>query len=155
TPAGDFIVVATTRPETMLGDTAIALHPDDAGAEGRYAAVIGKNAVLPLVGRGLPFIQDEIVDKQFGTGFVKVTPAHDPNDFEMGKRHNLELLQVIGKEAKMTNAAPEKYRGLDRYEAREKVVADLDALGLMLKIEDYAHNIGHCQRSGVAVEPLI
>ncbi|MDX2031220.1 MAG: valine--tRNA ligase [Blastocatellia bacterium] len=155
TPQGDFIVVATTRPETMLGDTAIALNPEDAAAGGRYGAIVGRTATLPLVGRELPFVQDEIVEKEFGTGFVKVTPAHDPNDFAMGRRHRLEFLQVIGKDAKITDAAPEKYRGLDRYEARKQVVADLEALGLMLRIEDYTHNVGHCQRSGVAVEPLI
>jgi valyl-tRNA synthetase len=155
TPAGEFIVVATTRPETMLGDTAIAMNPDDARGGGRYGAVAGKNAVLPLVGRELGFIQDDVVEKDFGTGFVKVTPAHDPNDFAMGKRHSLEFIQVIGKDARITDAAPEKYRGLDRAEARKQVVADLDALGLMLKVEEYTHNVGHCQRSGVAVEPLV
>jgi valyl-tRNA synthetase len=155
TPAGDFVVVATTRPETMLGDTAIALHPDDAAAGGRYEAVAGKNAVLPLVGRSLRFITDEIVEKEFGTGFVKVTPAHDANDFAMGKRHGLEFLQVIGKDAKITKEAPEAYRGLDRNDARKQIVADLEALGLVLEIEDYTHNVGHCDRSGVAVEPLI
>ncbi|HKQ74287.1 MAG TPA: valine--tRNA ligase [Blastocatellia bacterium] len=151
TPNGDFVVVATTRPETMLGDTAIAFNPEDE----RYRALAGKSGALPLVGRELPFIQDEIVEKDFGTGFVKVTPAHDPNDFAMGRRHNLEFIQVIGKDAKVTDAAPEKYRGLDRYEARKQVVADLEALGLMLKTEDYTHNVGHCQRSGVVIEPLV
>ncbi|HMV50826.1 MAG TPA: valine--tRNA ligase [Blastocatellia bacterium] len=155
TAAGEFIVVATTRPETMLGDTAIAMNPEDAGEEGRYAAVVGKTLVLPLVGREISFIQDEVVEKDFGTGFVKVTPAHDPNDFAMGKRHSLEFIQVIGKDAKMTDAVPEKYRGLDRYEARKAVVADLESLGLLLKVEDYTHNVGHCQRSGTVVEPLI
>ncbi|HEU0186065.1 MAG TPA: valine--tRNA ligase [Blastocatellia bacterium] len=151
TSAGDFVVVATTRPETMLGDTAIAFNPEDE----RYRALSGKTATLPLVGREIPFILDGIVEKDFGTGLVKVTPAHDPNDFAMGKRHNLEFIQVIGKDAKITNAAPEKYRGLDRYEARKQVVADLESLGLMLKIEDYTHNVGHCERSEVAIEPLI
>jgi valyl-tRNA synthetase len=155
TPAGDFIVVATTRPETMLGDTAVALNPADVAEGGRYAGLAGQHAVLPLVGRELPIIQDEVVEKDFGTGMVKVTPAHDPQDFAMGKRHNLEFVQVIGKEAKMTDAAPEKYRGLDRYQARKAVVADLEALGLMLKIEDYTHNVGHCQRSGTVIEPLV
>ena len=155
TAAGDFIVVATTRPETMLGDTAIAMNPEDAAAKGRYASVVGKTAVLPLVGREIPFIQDEIVEKDFGTGFVKVTPAHDPNDFAMGKRHGLEFIEVIGKDAKMTDAVPEKYRGLDRNEARKAVVADLEELGLLLKVEDYTHNVGHCQRSGTVVEPLV
>jgi valyl-tRNA synthetase len=151
TPAGDFIVVATTRPETMLGDTAIAFNPEDT----RYASVAGKQATLPLVGRAIPFIQDEIVEKEFGTGFVKVTPAHDPNDFAMGKRHNLEFIQVIGKDARVTDAAPEKYRGLTREAARKQVVAELDELGLLLKTEDYSHNVGHCQRSGTVVEPLV
>lgn len=155
TAAGEFIVVATTRPETMLGDTAIAMNPEDAGSKGRYAVVVGKKLVLPLVGSEIGFIQDEVVEKDFGTGFVKVTPAHDPNDFAMGKRHNLDFIQVIGKDAKMTDAVPEKYRGLDRYEARKAVVADLEALGLLLKVEDYTHNVGHCQRSGTVVEPLI
>lgn len=155
TDAGEFIVVATTRPETMLGDTAIAMNPDDASSEGRYAAVVGKKLILPLVGTEISFIQDEVVEKDFGTGFVKVTPAHDPNDFAMGKRHNLEFIQVIGKDAKMTDAVPEKYRGLDRNEARKAVVADLEALGLLLKVEEYTHNVGHCQRSGTVVEPLI
>jgi valyl-tRNA synthetase len=151
TPAGDFVVVATTRPETMLGDTAVAFNPEDE----RYAALKGKRAALPLVGREIAFIQDEIVEQDFGTGLVKVTPAHDPNDFAMGRRHNLEFIQVIGKDAKMTDAAPEKYRGLDRFEARKAVVADLEEAGLLVKVEDYTHNVGHCQRSGTVVEPLI
>jgi valyl-tRNA synthetase len=155
TDAGDFVVVVTTRPETMLGDTAVALNPDDAKKSGRYGGVADRKAVLPLVGRELPFIKDEVVEKDFGTGLVKVTPAHDPNDFAMGKRHGLTFIQVIGKDAKMTGAAPEKYRGMDRYEARKAVVADLDELGLLLKVENYTHNVGHCQRSGVAIEPLI
>ncbi|HEV2668775.1 MAG TPA: valine--tRNA ligase, partial [Blastocatellia bacterium] len=121
----------------------------------RYRALAGKSATLPLVGRETPFIQDEVVEKDFGTGFVKVTPAHDPNDFAMGRRHNLEFVQVIGKDARVTGDAPEKYRGLDRYEARKQVVADLEALGLLLKTEEYTHNVGHCQRSGVAIEPLV
>ncbi len=151
TPQGTFVVVATTRPETMLGDTAVAFNPEDE----RYAELIGKTAVLPLVGRSIQFIQDTIVEKDFGTGLVKVTPAHDPNDFAMGKRHNLEFIQVISKEAKITDAAPEKYRGLDRFAARKDVVKDLEEAGLLLKIEDYTHNVGHCQRSGQVVEPLI
>jgi valyl-tRNA synthetase len=150
-PDGDFIVVATTRPETMLGDTAVAFNPDDE----RYQGLAGQSAALPLVWRELPFIQDEVVEKEFGTGLVKVTPAHDPNDFAMGRRHDLEFVQVIGKDARMTDAVPEKYRGLDRYEARNAVVADLESLGLLLKVEDYTHNVGHSQRSGEAIEPLI
>lgn len=155
TAGGDFIVVATTRPETMLGDTAIALNPDDAKPGGRYSGVASRQVVLPLVGRQLGFIEDELVEKNFGTGFVKVTPAHDPNDFAMGRRHSLEFIQVIGKDARMTGIVPEKYRGLDRQEARRAVIEDLDALGLVLKIEDYTHNVGHCQRSGKVVEPLV
>ena len=151
TASGDFLVVATTRPETMLGDTAVAMNPDDE----RYRALTGRMVALPLVGRELPLIQDEVVEKDFGTGFVKVTPAHDPNDFAMGKRHHLPFISVIGKDAKITAAAPEKYRGLDRFEARKAVVADLEAVGLLVKVEDYTHNVGHCQRSGVVVEPLL
>jgi valyl-tRNA synthetase len=151
TDAGDFIVVVTTRPETMLGDTAVAINPQDE----RYRQLVGKSAVLPLVGRRLPFIEDSIVEQEFGTGLVKVTPAHDPNDFAMGKRHGLDFVTVIGKDARMTEAVPEKYRGLDRYEARQAVVADLAAAGLLLKVEDHTHNVGHCQRSGTVVEPLI
>ncbi|MBO0723328.1 MAG: valine--tRNA ligase, partial [Blastocatellia bacterium] len=155
TEAGDFVIVVTTRPETMLGDTAIALNPEDAKAGERYAALAGRRAILPLVGREIPFIEDEIVEREFGTGLVKVTPAHDPNDFAMGKRHGLQFIQVIGKDAKITAAAPEKYRGLDRYQARKAVVADLEQLGLLLKVEDYTHNVGHCSRSGEAIEPLL
>jgi valyl-tRNA synthetase len=151
TDKGDFLVVATTRPETMLGDTAVAMNPEDE----RYRELAGKVAVLPLVGREIPIIQDEVVEKDFGTGFVKVTPAHDPNDFAMGKRHNLPFISVIGKDARITDAAPEKYRGLDRFDARQAVVADLEAAGLIVKVEDYAHNVGHCQRSGMIVEPLL
>jgi valyl-tRNA synthetase len=151
TDKGSFIVVATTRPETMLGDTAIAFNPEDE----RYQSLSGQKAVLPLVGREMPFIQDELVEKDFGTGFVKVTPAHDPNDFAMGKRHHLEFIQVIGKDAGITDNAPEKYRGLDRNEARKTIIADLEAAGLLLLTEDYTHNVGHCQRSGTVVEPLI
>ncbi|MBI4470746.1 MAG: valine--tRNA ligase, partial [Acidobacteria bacterium] len=148
---GDFVVVVTTRPETMLGDTAVAFHPEDE----RYQELAGKQALLPLVGRRLPFIRDPVVEREFGTGLVKVTPAHDPNDFAMGRRHQLEFVTVIGKDARMTGAAPEKYRGLDRFEARKAVVAELEATGLLLKVEDYAHNVGHCQRSGTIVEPLV
>jgi valyl-tRNA synthetase len=151
TPEGDFIVVATTRPETMLGDTAIAFNPDDE----RYGELAGRRAILPLVDRALPFIRDPIVEREFGTGLVKVTPAHDPNDFEMGRRHDLEFITVIGKDARLTEAAPERYRGLTREEARRRVVDDLAAAGLLLRVEDYTHNVGHCQRSGTIIEPLI
>ncbi|MEP7272010.1 MAG: valine--tRNA ligase, partial [Acidobacteriota bacterium] len=151
TKDGEFVVVATTRPETMLGDTAIAFNPDDE----RYLELANRRAILPLVGRELRFAADSVVEKDFGTGLVKVTPAHDPNDFAIGKRHNLEFISVIGKDARITDAAPDKYRGLDRFEAREQVVADLDQAGMLLSVEDYLHNVGHCQRSGVIVEPLI
>ena len=151
TPAGEYVVVATTRPETMLGDTAVAVNPEDE----RYAALSGRRAALPLLGRELPFIRDAVVEREFGTGLVKVTPAHDPNDFAMGKRHGLELISVIGKDARMTGEVPEAYRGLDRYEARKRIVADLEAAGLLVKVEEYVHNVGHCQRSGSVIEPLL
>ena len=145
------IVVATTRPETMLGDTAVAMNPTDE----RYQHLIGKSVVLPLVGREIPIIQDEVVEKEFGTGLVKVTPAHDPNDFEMGKRHKLPFITVIGKDGKITDEAPVIYQGLDRFEARKRVVADLEEQGYLVKIEDYTHNVGHSERSGERIEPLI
>ena len=144
------IVVATTRPETMLGDTAVAVNPDDK----RYSSLIGDTLVLPLVGREIPLIADDFVDPEFGSGMVKVTPAHDPNDFEMGERHGLPHVQVIGNDAKMTEAAG-AYAGLDRYEARKRVVADLEALGLLLKVEPHRHAVGHCYRCDNVVEPLV
>ena len=147
---GQYVVVATTRPETMLGDSAVAVHPDDE----RYSRLIGKAAVLPLVGRKLPVIADAFVDPQFGTGVVKITPAHDPNDFAAGKRHGLEVIDVFDEEAKI-NEKGGKYAGLDRYAAREKIAADLEALGLIEKIEDYTNNVGVSQRSGLAVEPRV
>ena len=146
----DVVVVATTRPETMLGDTAVAVHPDDA----RYKHLVGKMVALPLVNREIPIIADDFVDPKFGTGVVKVTPAHDPNDFAAGNRHNLPRIQVIGFDAKMTaEAGP--YAGLDRFEARKRVVADLEKLGLIDKIEPHTHSVGKCQRSGVVVEPMV
>ncbi len=145
------IVVATTRPETMLGDTAIAFHPDDE----RYQGLRGRYAVLPLVGRRLPFVADAVVEKDFGTGLVKVTPAHDPADFEIGQRHDLDIVQVIDRRGAMTEAAGEELAGLDREEARRRVVERLRAEGLLVKVERYTHNVGFCQRSGVAIEPLI
>ncbi len=145
------IVVATTRPETMLGDTAIAFHPDDE----RYRDLAGKLAILPLVGRELPFVADEVVEPEFGTGLVKVTPAHDLTDFELGRRHDLPSIQVIDRRGRMTEAAGEGFAGLDRMEAREAVVERLRAEGALLEIEDYAHNVGHCQRSNVPIEPLV
>jgi len=145
-----FITVATTRPETMLGDTAVAVHPEDP----RYEHLIGRYVVLPLVGREIPIIADPLVDPAFGTGAVKVTPAHDPNDFEMGQRHNLEQVQVIGLDARMTQEAG-KYAGMDRYEAREAIVRDLAAQGLLEKVEDHVHAVGQCYRCDTVVEPLV
>jgi len=145
------IVVATTRPETMLGDTAVAYSP----ADERYQKLAGRFAVLPLVDRRIPFIADEAVDPEFGTGLVKVTPAHDPTDFEIGRRHDLDSIQVIDRRGRMTADAGDTYRDLDRFEARRQVVEALDAQGLLVKVESYTHNVGHCQRSGVPVEPLV
>jgi len=145
------IVVATTRPETMLGDTAIAFHPQDE----RYRALAGQTAVLPLVGRELPFVADDVVEQEFGTGLVKVTPAHDLTDFEIGRRHDLPSIQVIDRLGKMTSAAGEEWEGLDRFEARKLVVERLREAGRLVEVEDYTHNVGHCQRSGVPVEPLV
>ncbi len=147
---GPGVVVATTRPETMLGDTAVAVHPDDE----RYKDLIGKKVILPLMDREIPVVADEAVDPEFGTGAVKVTPAHDPADFEIGQRHGLPQVQVIGEDGRMTEQAG-KYAGLDRYEARERIVEDLKQLGLLEKIEDYTHAVGHCQRCDTVVEPLV
>ena len=147
----EFVTVATTRPETILGDTGVAVNP----ADERYTSVVGKNLILPLVGRVLPIIADEYVDPGFGTGAVKVTPAHDPNDFDMGQRHNLPTIRVIGNNGTMTAEAGEAYAGLDRYECRKKLVADLDAAGYLVKIDDHAHAVGHCQRCNTVVEPLV
>jgi valyl-tRNA synthetase len=146
----DVFVVATTRPETMLGDTAVAVHPDDP----RYKHLHGKMVALPLTGREIPIVADDFVDPQFGTGVVKVTPAHDPTDFACGNRHNLPRIQVIGFDAKMTAEAGE-YAGLDRFDARKRVVADLERLGLLDKIEPHTLSVGKCQRSGVIVEPMV
>jgi len=152
TGSDEKLVVATTRPETMLGDTAVAVHPDDP----RYQHLIGKTVELPLTGRQIPIIGDAIlVDRTFGSGAVKVTPAHDFNDFETGKRHHLPSLAVLDKHAKLNENAPEAYRGLDRFEARKRIVADLEALGLMVKIEDHLLNLGYCQRTQVVVEPML
>ncbi len=145
------LVVATTRPETMLGDTAVAVHP----ADQRYLAIQGKTVTLPLVGRKIPIIADDYVEREFGTGCVKVTPAHDPNDFEMGKRHSLEFVTVIGPAGEMTDAAPEAYRGLSREECRKRVVRDLQEQGFIEKIEPYTHQVGHNERTGTVIEPLL
>ncbi len=148
--SGEFVIVATTRPETMLGDTAVAVSPDDE----RYTHLLGKTLVLPLVNKEIPVIADSYVDKEFGTGCVKITPAHDPNDYEVGLRHNLPQIRVMDDNAIMNDKAGQ-YKGLDRYEARKKMVEDLEKLGLLVKIEDHTHNVGTCQRCRTVVEPLI
>ena len=147
---GKYIQIATTRPETLLGDTAIAVHPDDE----RYTDLVGKNCILPLVGREIPIIADSYVDKEFGTGAVKITPAHDPNDFEVGKRHNLPEINVMNDDATI-NARGGKYEGMDRYEARKAIVADLEAQGYLVKIEEHEHNVGTHDRCKTTVEPMI
>ena len=148
---GGEVVVATTRPETMLGDTAVAVHPDDE----RYRSIVGKRVALPLTGRTIPVIADAFVDPKFGTGVVKVTPAHDPNDFEAGKRNGLDLVTVIGFDGKMTKAAGEAYAGLGRAEARKKVLRDLDARGLRRGEKSHVLPLARCQRSDTVVEPLV
>ncbi|CCQ97440.1 valyl-tRNA synthetase [[Clostridium] ultunense Esp] len=145
-----FIEVATTRPETMLGDTGVAVHPDD----DRYKHLIGKTVILPIVGREIPIIADDYVDREFGSGAVKVTPAHDPNDFEMGLRHHLEAIVVMDETAHMNENAG-KYRGLDRYECRKRIVEDLTEMGVCFKVEDHTHAVGHSERSGAVVEPYL
>ncbi|MBY3753072.1 valine--tRNA ligase [Azospirillum formosense] len=150
--ADRFIVVATTRPETMLGDTGVAVHPEDE----RYRDLIGKNVVLPLVGRLIPIVGDEYADPETGSGAVKITPAHDFNDFEVGRRNNLAAINIMDRDARITgDEVPEAYRGLDRYEARKKVVAELEELGLLEKIEPHTHMVPHGDRSGVAIEPWL
>lgn len=144
------LIVATTRPETMLGDTAVAVHPDDE----RYKNLVGKELILPIVGRRIPIIADAYVDPSFGTGAVKVTPAHDPNDFAMGQRHNLEQIIVIGTDGKM-NANAGAYAGLDRYECREKLVSDLKTQGFLIKIDEHQHAVGSCSRCKTTVEPSL
>ncbi len=144
------IEIATTRPETMLGDTAIAVNPNDA----RYKNLIGKTAILPIANREIPIIADEYVDIDFGTGAVKITPAHDPNDFEVGLRHNLPVIKVMDEEAKMNENAGE-FKGLDRYEAREKIVSELEKLDLLVKKEAITHNVGECYRCSDTIEPMI
>ena len=145
-----YLEVATTRPETLLGDTAVAVHPDDE----RYQALIGKKVILPLVNREIPVIADEYVEQDFGTGVVKITPAHDPNDFEVGNRHDLSRINVMNDDATMNELAG-KYQGMDRFAARKAVVADLDAAGLLIKIEQHLHSVGHSERTGVVVEPRL
>ncbi len=146
-----YLVVATTRPETMLGDSAVAVHPDDE----RYRHLIGRELILPLVDRRIPVIADDYVDPEFGSGCVKITPAHDFNDYEVGKRHDLPQYNIFDDNAAINDDAPEVYRGLDRYVARERIVADLDALGLVDRIEDYARKVPRGDRSGAVVEPYL
>jgi valyl-tRNA synthetase len=146
----EFIEVATTRPETMLGDTGVAVNPDDE----KNARFIGKTVILPLMDREIPIFADSYVDKDFGSGFVKVTPAHDPNDFEMGKRHNLEEINVMSEKG-VINDLGGRYSGLDRYEARKQVVKDLEVLGLLSKIEKHDHSVGHCYRCNTVIEPYL
>jgi len=148
---GQFITVATTRPETLLGDTAVAVHPSDE----KNAGLVGKEVELPLTGRRIRIVADEFVDPEFGSGFVKVTPAHDPNDFEIGRRHGLEQLNVMHGDGTLNENAPESYRGLDRFEARRRVVADLEQAGLLAKTEPHVHSVGHCYRCDTVVEPRL
>ncbi len=147
----EVVTVATTRPETMLGDTAVAVNPNDK----RVNHLIGKEIQLPLTDRKIPVISDEFVDPEFGTGCVKVTPAHDPNDFNMGEKHNLEFINILHKDATLNENVPSVYQGLSREDARVKVVEDLDKLGLLEKIEDYTHKVGYSERGGVPIEPYI
>lgn len=145
------LVVATTRPETMLGDVAVMVHPEDE----RYKHLIGKTVTLPLVGREIPIIADEYVDKEFGTGVVKVTPAHDQNDYQVGLRHNLPMITVLDLTAKINNEAPEKYRGMDRFVARKAIVADLEALGLLVEVKKHKLMVPICDRTGQIIEPML
>lgn len=146
----EFLVVATTRPETMLGDTAVAVHPEDE----RYQHLIGKTILLPLVNREIPIIADEYVDREFGTGAVKITPAHDPNDFEVGLRHNLPSIAVMDKEARMNEQAG-IYLGMERYAARKEIVKDLDAQGTLVKVDPHQHAVGECYRCSTVIEPMV
>ena len=144
------VIVATTRPETMLGDSGVCVNPEDE----RYRSIVGKNVILPLLNKPIPVVADAYAEMEFGTGCVKMTPAHDPNDFEVGLRHNLEVIRVLDDEGKV-NELGGKYQGLDRYEARKQIVADLEAQGYLVKVEDYAHNVGTCYRCHNDVEPII
>jgi len=149
--SSESVVVATTRPETMLGDTAVAVNP----ADERYAHLVGKKAVLPLTGRLIPIIADPYVDPEFGTGCVKVTPTHDPNDFEIAQRHGLEFLLIMDSSAHMNENVPAAYRGLDRFEARKRVLADLESTGFLVKVEEYEHSVGRCYRCNTIIEPYL
>ncbi len=146
----DYVIIATTRPETLFGDTAVAVNPEDE----RYKSIVGKTLLLPLTDREIPVIADEYVDKEFGTGCVKITPAHDPNDFEVGKRHDLEIIKVMNDDATMNSYAG-KYEGMDRYECRKAMIKDLEDVGLLVKTEDHSHNVGQCYRCGTTIEPIV
>ena len=148
--SNEFIVIATTRPETMLGDVAVAVHPKD----NKYQHLVGKSLILPLMNREIPIIQDEYVEMEFGTGAVKITPAHDPNDFELGLRHNLEMLKVMNDDATI-NQKGGKYVGLERYEARKQIVKDLEEQNLLVEVKEHSNNVGHCERCETVVEPII
>ena len=146
----EYIPVATTRPETILGDSAVAVHPEDE----RFMNLVGKKAVVPILGREIPVIADEYVDREFGTGALKITPAHDPNDYEIGMRHNLAFINVLNKDATINeNGGP--YAGLDRFECREKLWADMDAAGLVIKEEPYMLKVPRSQRGGEIIEPMV
>ena len=147
---GRYVTVATTRPETMLGDTGVAVNPED----GRYRDIVGKKCILPLVNKEIPIVADAYVDMEFGTGCVKMTPAHDPNDFEVGLRHNLESIRVLDDDGKVVEGYG-RYSGMDRYEARKAIVADLEEQGYLVKVEEHTHNVGTCYRCGTDVEPII
>src|SRR5690606_15431966 len=144
------IPVATTRPETILGDTAVAIHPDDE----RYQHLIGRTALVPMLNRPIPIIADEYVDREFGTGALKITPGHDPNDYEIGQRHELPVINILNPDATL-NASAGRYAGLDRFEARERLWADMEAAGMVLKVEPHRHAVPRSQRGGEIVEPMI
>ncbi len=147
---GGFVEIATTRPETMLGDTAVAVHPDDE----RYKNIVGKTVILPLMEREIPVVADDYVDKEFGTGIVKITPAHDPNDYEVGKRHGLPEINILNSDGTLNDSVG-RYAGMDRFEARKAVVEDMKKLGLLIKVAEHDHSVGHCQRCHTVVEPII
>ena len=148
---GTFVTVGTTRPETMLGDTGIAVHPDDE----RYAKLVGQHCILPIVGRKIPIVADEYADPEKGSGAVKITPAHDFNDFEVGKRNKLKMINVFDGNASLNENVPDAYQGMDRFQARDKVVAEMESLGLLEKIVDNPMTIPYGDRSGVVIEPWL
>jgi valyl-tRNA synthetase len=148
---GEHITVATTRPETILGDTAVCVHPED----DRYKHMIGKMVTVPVLGRKIPVIADDYVDREFGTGALKITPAHDPNDYEIGKRHNLESINIMNKDASINDVGGHAYRGLDRFDCRVKLWTDMEALGLTVKVEPHTQRVPRSQRGGEVIEPMI